>query len=92
MTWRLNPASSLHWRCWENEWVVFDQGSGQTHLINPVSAAVLTQFGTDQLSLEQLLDKVATDMSLANDSELASAVSLAVEQLLGLDLLEPAST
>jgi PqqD family protein of HPr-rel-A system len=90
LRWRLNPASGLHWRRWDNEWVVFDHGSGQTHLINPVSATVLMQFGIRQLSLKQLLDKVATDMSTTNDSELASAVSLAVEQLVGLGLLEPA--
>lgn len=91
MTWRLNPASGLHWRCWDNEWVLFDQGSGQTHLINPISAATLMQFEGQFLSIDQLLDRVATDMSLTTSPELASAVSLAVEQLVGLGLLESAS-
>ncbi|MDP2370731.1 HPr-rel-A system PqqD family peptide chaperone [Rhodoferax sp.] len=90
MTWRLNPASDLHWRCWDNEWVLFDQGSGQTHLINPISAGTLMQFGAQSLSFQQLLDKVATDMSLTTGPELASAVSQAVEQLVGLGLLESA--
>lgn len=71
--------------------MVFDRGSGQTHLINPVSAATLMQFGAQSLSFEQLLDRVAADMSLTNSSELASAVSTAIEQLVGLGLLESAS-
>ena len=86
-----NLASDLHWRCWDNEWVLFDQGPGQTHLINAISAAVLMQFEGQLLSIEQLLDRVAADMSLANTTELASAVCLAVEQLVGLGLLESAS-
>lgn len=88
MTWVLNPVSGLHWRCWDDEWVVFDQGSGQTHLMNPVQAATLMQFDARPLSFEQLLDRVAADMSTLPHSDLASAVSLAIEQLLGLGLLE----
>ena len=49
------------------------------------------QFEGQLLSIEQLLDRVAADMSLANTTELASAVCLAVEQLVGLGLLESAS-
>ncbi len=90
MTWRLNPSSGLHWRCWDDEWIVFDQGSGQTHLMNPVTAAALMQFDTQCLSFQQLLDKVAADMSVTTSSELASALSSAVEQLVGLGLLESA--
>lgn len=88
MTWALNPASGLHWRCWDDEWVVFDQGSGQTHLMHPIQAATLMQFGAQPLSFEQLLDKVAADMPTIATSDLASALSLAIDQLVGLGLLE----
>ena len=88
LTWALNPTSGLHWRCWDDEWVVFDQGSGQTHLMRPLQAATLMQFGAQPLSFEQLLDKVAADMPSLPPSDLASAVSLAIDQLVGLGLLE----
>lgn len=91
MTWALNPASGLYWRCWDDEWVVFDQGSGQTHVMHPVQAATLMQFSAQPLSFEQLLDKVAADMAPHPPSDLASAVSLAIEQLVGLGLLESKS-
>lgn len=92
MTWALNPASGLHWRSWDDEWVVFDQGSGQTHLMHPVQAVALMQFDARaSLSFEQLLDRVATDMSALPHSDLAGALSLAIDQLVGLGLLESVS-
>lgn len=46
------------------------------------------QFGAQPLSFEQLLDKVAADMPTIATSDLASALSLAIDQLVGLGLLE----
>jgi PqqD family protein of HPr-rel-A system len=37
------PAGTLHWRRWddEDEMVVFDTASGNTHLLSPAAAEVL---------------------------------------------------
>ena len=41
-TWRLPEGVSLLWQSWDEvEFVVFNRGSGQTHLLDAFSAAVL---------------------------------------------------
>ncbi len=39
--WKLNPGCELHWRHWDEGFVLFDAASGRTHLLNPIGAACL---------------------------------------------------
>lgn len=38
---RVRPVCRLHWACWNDEYVVFDEASGQTHQLDPIRAFVL---------------------------------------------------
>lgn len=38
---RVRPVCRLYWACWNDEYVVFDEASGQTHQLDPVRALVL---------------------------------------------------
>ena len=38
---RLRPVCRLHWACWNDEYVVFDEASGQTHQLDPIRAFVV---------------------------------------------------
>lgn len=38
---RLRPVCCLHWACWSDEYVVFEEASGQTHQLDPLRAFVL---------------------------------------------------
>lgn len=38
---RLRSGPSLHWATWHDEYVVFDEASGQTHQLDAVRAYVL---------------------------------------------------
>ena len=38
---RLRRVCRLHWACWNDEYVVFDEASGQTHQLDPIRAFVL---------------------------------------------------
>ena len=37
-TWRLAPQVALHFRRWDHDWLLFDEGSGQTHQIDTLTA------------------------------------------------------
>lgn len=38
---QLRSVARLHWACWDDEYVVFDETSGQTHQLDPLRAFVL---------------------------------------------------
>ena len=41
ITYRSNSAPYLHWAAWNDEYVVFDEASGQTHQLDAVRAYIL---------------------------------------------------
>jgi PqqD family protein of HPr-rel-A system len=53
--WQLSLLVVLHWRCWDNEWVVYNQGSGDTHLLDTVTAYTLMALEEGAATPAQLL-------------------------------------
>lgn len=54
---RLRSFAKFHWACWRNEYVVFDEVSGQTHQLDAVRAFLLNHLGdgpktSDELAVE----------------------------------------
>lgn len=88
-TWCLNPLASLHWRCWDEEWVLFDAGSGQTHQMDPVAAATLMAIEAGPVSMAELINEVALNLSIEDAAELEEFVLPIVDQLTRLGLIEP---
>ena len=92
MTWSLNAlASSLHWRRWHDEWVVFDVGSGQTHQMDTLTAATLMMFESGPSDIPRLASQLADELSLPNNPELSTALTGIVERLVAAGLMEPAA-
>lgn len=65
---RLNPAISLHWRHWDDEYVVFDETSGQTHQMDALRGFVLNALDVQKISLDLLISDVLSSLSLPADS------------------------
>ena len=86
--WRLNPRSGLHYRCWGNEWVVFDVGSGQTHEMDTVSAVCLMYCENGWISLPDIARGVMKDLDLSGTAPLTDSLQTALNQFTGLGLLE----
>ena len=42
--WRLPPNASLSIRCWDQECVLFDGTTGETHMLGASDAAILDRF------------------------------------------------
>jgi PqqD family protein of HPr-rel-A system len=63
-------AASLHWRRWDNEYVLYDAESGDTHLLDAVGRAVLTALGAGPLDFEALAARVAQDICVELDPDL----------------------
>ena len=90
-TWRVQPLRSLHWRQFGDEWVLFDEGSGDTHRMDVLSAVVLMCLGDSPCDLAKLSEQVAAETDLPLGEELTRAVAAVVEKFAGLELIEPAT-
>lgn len=88
MVWKLNEMASLSWRCWNDEWAVFDVGSGQTHQMDTLTAAALMIVEVAPASTSELLIKVAEDFSVPNDSILSDVLSDILMRLETTGLIE----
>lgn len=89
MFWQLNQLVSLQWRCWDDEFVVFDVGSGETHQLNPITAATLMMLELSPADMDELISRVSHELMLAPDEQLRIAVNEAVHglQIAGLIVL-----
>lgn len=90
--WRLNPLVTLHWHCWHDEWVLFDGGSGGTHLMNEFVAGVLNTLSENgPMNLETLSSYLAPRLDLPNDEALLEGMRTQLLRLQELGLVEPAT-
>ena len=90
MAWHLNVLASLHWRCWNNEWAVFDVGSGQTHQMDTLTAVTLMMLEASPVHLPELVSRVAEELLIPCDQELSTALSGALQGLVAAGLIETA--
>ena len=88
MTWRLNGLTSLHWRCWHEEWAVFDVGSGQTHQMDTLTAVVLTTVEASSLNTSELMSRLADDLLIPENQELLDTLNGILERLATARLIE----
>ncbi|WP_286138063.1 HPr-rel-A system PqqD family peptide chaperone [Polaromonas sp. C04] len=88
VVWCLNELASLHWRCWGDEWVVFDVGSGQTHQMDTLTAATLLTLEASAGDIDQLVSRIANELTVPDDRELSNAVQGVLERLAATGLIE----
>ena len=56
--WCLAPLAEFHWRCWGEDWVLFDNGSGQTVQVDALLAAALTELEQAPATLTELQQRL----------------------------------
>ncbi len=88
---RLNPAVSLHWAHWGSEHVVFDETSGQTHLMEPLRALVLDLLGDGSQSFDAILTNIAATAGLESSQSPTDLVAPILEELEVAGLVEALS-
>lgn len=84
---RFALIGKLHWRRWGDEWVVFHDGSGQTHKLDSLAATLLVVCEEGVVALEALSAEVAEQIGVQNDTTLTDALGGIVEQCVSLGLI-----
>ncbi len=90
--WRLNPACLFHWRHWDQEYILFNAASGQTHFLNTLGADVLDWLGREPLYASELEQRLATQHNLTQDNDLRDFLADLLTSLDELGLIEPDSS
>lgn len=84
----LNAAVCLHWCNWADEYVVFEETSGQTHILDTFRAFLLNAVSESPQTCDQLLLDISTVMSTDKSPELEGLVTGALLEFETLGLLE----
>ena len=68
--WQISALRRLHWRYWHDEAVVYNDTSGDTHLLDPLSAEVLSLLDqTDRpIRCEDIARQIATAINMDKQS------------------------
>jgi len=88
LTWRAASASRLHWRSWDDEFVVYHSGWGTTHLLDLVAAEALRILDRESASLPELAELVARSLKIQPDDELFCYLEELLPELEKLGLIE----
>lgn len=66
--WRLPRGAELLWQSWDEEVIVFNTASGQTHLLDALSAAVLKEIQNRPSTVSQLTNAFAERFNFEPES------------------------
>ena len=87
--WRLRRDADLHWRQWGDQHVVFHPASGDTHLLNDVTAELLRRLDEGPADLDALLQVASRDSAPVAD-DLSARIERLLEWFDDLGLIEVA--
>jgi PqqD family protein of HPr-rel-A system len=86
--WSLPESVSLVWQVWDpDEVIVFNRASGQTHLLDAFSAAVLREIAERPRSMSALSEDLAERLGL-DDSAVEARSRIVCESFARLGLAE----
>lgn len=88
LCWRVRPGAQLEWKHWDDESVVFNALTGDTHLLDLTAAAGLACLEAQARSLEQLVAALAQKLEVEADAQLHEYTRRLVGHLQQLGLIE----
>ena len=88
------PGTDLLWRLWDDEVIVYDDRSGDTHLLQGLGAELFLELLNGPVRLDELTERTAAALDFENDSQFQQYVEQTVAEFIRLHLLEahPATT
>ncbi len=89
VAWKLSGGSSLLWRRWNDEYVVHNAGSGDTHLLDLLAGEVLKQLEASSADAQELTQRVAAAVELPADVVLVQHIERLLADFDQLGLIDP---
>ena len=89
--WIRTVGSDLHWASWDAEEVVYDAASGDTHVLDPMTALLLKRLQSTSVKTQELADLVAAQLKVESGDELLARVYRSLVGLQSLSLVDSLS-
>lgn len=86
--WFSDPAFPLSVRHWDDDYVVYHRGSGDTHLLDASRYMLLTQLGREPAPAVVIAERLAVQLELPDDAEFTEKIETLLSDLYGLGLIE----
>lgn len=89
--WKFNHLCGLHKCCFAigSSYVLFNENSGQTHVINNICASVLKALKKSSMSLEEILMFLSENCFEIEDEDAETYIKNMLIELDALGLIEP---
>ncbi len=88
---RVQSIPSLHWAGWSDEYVVFDEASGQTHQLDAVRAYALHLLSDGAQSPSDVLEALAGVPAFPKESVTTTTVAMIFSEFVTCGLVEAAA-
>jgi PqqD family protein of HPr-rel-A system len=85
--WR-SISFKLHWKRWDDEFVVYNSGSGHTHVLDPLAALIVQQMSPESCNASTLIQQLALLLNVTGSEDLRKTVEHTLRQLAELGLVE----
>jgi PqqD family protein of HPr-rel-A system len=90
--WRVPPGNMLSWRVWDDEFLVYNAASGQTHHLNFLAGEALRSLEAEPGSASELVCRLADQFEIAQDSTPLQMIDRLIRQFDELGLIAPATS
>jgi PqqD family protein of HPr-rel-A system len=85
--WRVPLANVLAWRVWDDEFLVYNTASGQTHHLNFLAGEALRTLEAEPGSVSELVCRLADQFEIARDSPPLQMIDRLIRELDELGLI-----
>ena len=86
--WRLVPHANLYWKLFDDQYVVYNDGSGHTHVLDPIAALLIQQLTERSSETRELVQRIAFLLNLEATEDLHAELERTLWQLDELFLVE----
>lgn len=85
---QLRSIGQLHWACYSDEYVVFDEASGQTHQLDVLHAFLLQTISEKKQDRRALCDLVSAASFVSTGTDVTNVVQLICDEFVFCGLVE----
>ena len=90
--WRVPLTNMLAWRAWDDEFLVYNTASGQTHHLNFLAGEALRSLEAQPGSASELVRRLADQFEIMQDSPQLQMIDRLIRQFDELGLIAPSTS
>jgi PqqD family protein of HPr-rel-A system len=90
--WTVPKGNGLAWRVWDDEFLVYNTASGQTHYLNLLAGEALLSLEAEPAQTHELVRRLANQFGIAEDSPPLQMIDRLIHELDELGLIAPSTT